>query len=363
MESLRALKRSIVLVVCVAFPLVLAGASLASKTPAKKAPHRPPVRHSPKHVAGIARKPKFEASTILVKFLKSSSAASKVRALRDTPVRSIAGGVEIVRLQKGETVAKKVAQYDKRARRRLRRAELRRPQRPRCRARRTTRSTRLASRRPSTRSAPRRDGRSSRARIRRRRPTPTIAIVDSGIDFDQRRPFRPGRCVRQRRLPHRHLRGRARRRATTAPRSTAPRSRRSLGALTEQHLGLAGIAYSSPLMSVRRLDSNDSFHLRHRRGRDHLGRRPRREDHQRQLRRRRASARRSATRSTTPSPTARSWSPPPGTARTSASSARPRGSIRRPARARSASRPPTTATGRRSSRTSASRTSSCPRRA
>ena len=180
LESLRALKRSIVVCVCVALPLVLAGASLAGKTPAKKAPHRPPVRHSPKQVAGIALKPKFEAEhgprqvPQALERRGDRSRRSTTRRCAASPAASRSCSCSAARRSprrsRSTTAGADVAYAEPNY---LLHAAALRP-------RRTTPSTRSASRVRSTRSTPPPGGASSPARTRRwlphrRSPSSTAA--------------------------------------------------------------------------------------------------------------------------------------------------------------------------------------------
>ena len=253
LHRLRPLKRSIVVLVCAALPLVLAGASLASGTPTKK-PHRPSIRHSAKRVAGIAPKPKADATTILVRFMQPATAAGKVRAAGDTPVRVVAGGVELVRLQRGESVAAKVRQYDRRSdvayaepNYVLRAAALPAPT-----------DTFYASQQLGLqRIHPLEGWGIFPGAYPPVAPTPTIAIVDSGIDFAH--PDLTGRaapnnanCVTG---------------ACVAEPSPSDDSGSShgtevagiVGASTNNGTtGIAGVAYASPLMSVKVLNAGDS---------------------------------------------------------------------------------------------------------
>ena len=180
LERLRALKRSIVVCACVALPLVLAGASLAGKTPPKKAPHRPPVRHSPKRVAGVAAKPKVPADH---RPRQVPQALERRRAVRAAPRHA---GAQHRRRRRGRPApARREGRHEGRAVRQARRRRLRGAELPR-RTRRAGRAERPAATRASRALSddPRRGGMEifpgSYTPLRRHRRSP---IVDSGIDF------------------------------------------------------------------------------------------------------------------------------------------------------------------------------------
>jgi thermitase len=63
------------------------------------------------HEGGAAAKPRFERSTVLVKFEAPAQAAGLVRRLGDRLAGFAGTGVAIVKLQRGEQVERKVAQY------------------------------------------------------------------------------------------------------------------------------------------------------------------------------------------------------------------------------------------------------------
>ena len=62
--------------------------------------------------AGAAR-PAYSPSTILVKFANPAKAAAIVRSLGDRPLGLTLNRVEVVGLDRGESVTKKVARYRK----------------------------------------------------------------------------------------------------------------------------------------------------------------------------------------------------------------------------------------------------------
>src|SRR4051812_46114646 len=103
MRSPQRLNRPVVLGAATVAALACAGSSVAGAPP-----HRVPGggAQSGRPAAAVA-----EPARLLVRFAKPSVAAAAVTSAKDTPVAQLAGGVELVGLQRGETVATKVRVY------------------------------------------------------------------------------------------------------------------------------------------------------------------------------------------------------------------------------------------------------------
>ena len=253
--------------------------SSSAPPPWPRLPARPCLRAARRRTAspapagrrGPAAVAKVEPAQLLVRFATPSRAAVAVTAARDTPVAALPGGVEVVGLQRGETVASKVRQYAKRAD--VLYAEPNALVHASGLPTRTTRSSPSSGRsRKSTRSragasSPARSG-PSRPRRRSRsstrastRPTPTSRTRDTADGANCINAL--DACVGGPALDN-------------DPIGHGTHVAGIVGALTDNGTGVAGLAFASPLIPVKVLRSDEQGTVAVGRERDPLGGRPRR---------------------------------------------------------------------------------------
>ena len=330
------------------------GAAQAARSPLAEE-HR---RHRAE--AEVPRRPRSSSSSS-----SPRRAASVVRAAHDTPVRGIAGGVEFVTAAAGRDGRRQGEAVRPPAGRRLRRTELPASRRRASGAERH-RSTRTAAGPRSTRST-RAAGLEHLPRLvpaggcRHRRSRSSTAASTSGHeDLAGQLQSESADCTT---APP--AASPPPPRPTSATTSTAPRSPASRERSTNNGLGIAGVAYSSPLMSVRVLE-RERFRLVRQRRRDGITWAA---DHGAKIIN--VSFGGTGFSATLCDAVTHAISLGAVVVAAAGNSGDPsqerlrrRRSTRPPAPARSASRRPTTTThSPQSSRTSASRTSSCPPRA